>query len=198
MNEPPIEPESEEPAPTGELPATTGRLTQIGAVVGTPGYIPPEQAFGHKIDGRSDLYALACVAWWLLTASEVFPRAKDDSEVLRAHVQDPVPSLRARVKGWLPQGLEDVILECLEKRASQRPASAREMITRLRAIHVPDEYAWTDLRAAAWWSTYRPAGAPTASAETPTLAEPGNAASSEQPTLVGRQAPPRLLIPSDR
>jgi eukaryotic-like serine/threonine-protein kinase len=198
MNEPPPEPEPEVPVVPGSEVTSTGRLTQVGAVVGTPGYIPPEQAFGHKIDGRADLYALACVGWWLLTAGEVFPRAREETETIRAHVQDPVPSLRARVKGWLPQGLEDVILACLAKRASQRPASAREMIERLRAIHVPEEYAWTELRAAAWWSTHKPANAPTAGADMPTMPGAGIDSASEQPTLVGRQPAPRLIIPSER
>jgi serine/threonine-protein kinase len=192
MNEPPQEPEPELPAPSSDGVAPSGRLTQVGAVVGTPGYIPPEQAFGHKIDGRADLYALACVAWWLLTASEVFPRALEESETIRAHIQDPVPSLRARVKGWLPQGLEDVILACLAKRASGRPASTRDMIDRLRAIQVPAEHAWTEMRAAAWWHTYRPSHVPAASAETPTMAQPVSA--SDQATLVGK-APARLIIP---
>jgi serine/threonine protein kinase len=192
MNEPAAEPEPEMPAPDPDVVTPSGRLTQVGAVVGTPGYIPPEQAFGHKIDGRADLYALACVAWWLLTSGEVFPRAVEESETIRAHIQDPVPSLRARVKGWLPQALEDVIMDCLAKRASGRPASARVMIERLRAIHVPDEHAWTDARAAAWWATYRPSHVPAASAETPTMADAGSA--SEQPTIVGRQ-PARLIIP---
>jgi serine/threonine protein kinase len=193
MNEPPPEPEPDvPPLPGADGVAPSGRLTQVGAVVGTPGYIAPEQAFGSAIDGRADLYALACVGWWLLTASEVFPRAAEESETIRAHIQDPVPSLRARVKGWLPEGLEDVILACLAKRASDRPASAREMIERLRAIHVPDEHAWTEMRAAAWWHTYRPSHVPSASADTPTMAEPVSA--SEQATVVG-QKPPRLFIP---
>jgi hypothetical protein len=66
------------------------------------------------------------------------------------------------------------------------------MIEQLRAIHVPDEHAWTEFRAAAWWHTYRPSNVPAASAETPTMAEPVSA--SEQATVVG-QKPPRLIIP---
>lgn len=128
----------------------------VGSIVGTPGYIPPEQAFGMRIDGRSDLYALACVAWWLLTATEVYSRAVEEEETLRAHVTEPVPALRPRVNGWLPQGLEDVILACLAKDPDDRPHDARDLIKRLRAIEVPTEHAWTDERAASWWQNHQP------------------------------------------
>ncbi len=195
MNEPAM-PEPAGAPPSSDGYPTTGRLTQVGAVVGTPGYIAPEQAFGSAIDGRADLYALACVAWWLLTANEVFPRAADEGETIRQHVQDPVPSLRKRVKGWLPDGLEEVLLSCLAKRASDRPANAREMIERLRAIEIPEEHAWTELRAAAWWHTYRPSKGAKAGADEPTTQQP--AVSSEAPTIVGNkpaQQPGRLIMP---
>jgi serine/threonine-protein kinase len=173
------------------VPTPSGRLTQVGAVVGTPGYIAPEQAFGQKIDARSDLYALGCVAWWLLCAAEIFPRGTDEGETLRAHIQDAVPSLRARVKGWLPQGLEDLVHACLEKKASDRPHDAREMIERLRAIHIPEEYAWSELRAHAWWHQFRPAIV-VAAPEQATMA--GEPSASDQPTVVGR-APPKRIVP---
>ncbi len=143
------------------LVTPSGRLTQVGAIVGTPGYIPPEQAFGMKIDGRSDLYALACVAWWLLTATEVYSRALEEAETMRAHVSEPVPELRPKVNGWLPRGLEELILSCLAKDPDNRPADAREMIKRLRAIEIPPEEAWSDERAASWWQHHRPANVQT-------------------------------------
>ncbi|HEY0251195.1 MAG TPA: serine/threonine-protein kinase, partial [Kofleriaceae bacterium] len=88
------------------LPVTPGgsRLTQAGSVVGTPGYIAPEQATGTVIDARADLYALGCVAWWLLAGNEVFPRPTEDA-ARRSHAEEAVPDLRSRVRGWLPEGL---------------------------------------------------------------------------------------------
>jgi len=157
----------------------SGRLTMVGAVVGTPGYIPPEQAFGAKIDGRSDLYALGCVAWWLLTCTEVYSRALEENETIRAHVQDPIPALRPKVNGWLPQGLEDVILDCLAKKPAQRPKDAREMITRLRAIEIPAEHAWTDEKAASWWKNIKPSSV--------------EAIASDAATSIA----PRTLVPAD-
>jgi serine/threonine protein kinase len=155
-----------------QIVTPSGRLTIVGAVVGTPGYIPPEQAFGHKIDGRSDLYALACVAWWLLTANEVYARAREESETIRAHVQDPLPALRPKVRGWLPPELEDLIVACLAKWPDQRPRDAREMIQRLRAIEIPAEHAWTDAKAASWWGAYKPTSVQTLTPEAATSVAP--------------------------
>jgi serine/threonine protein kinase len=142
-------------APT-EGPRPSGRLTQAGAVVGTPGYIPPEMAFGSPIDARADIYALACVAWWLLTGREVYTRTNED-DVIAAHAHDPVPALRPLVRGWLPDELEAVILRCLAKRPQERPDDARRLLDELRAIRIPDEHAWTDERAHAWWAQHRAA-----------------------------------------
>ena len=132
------------------------RLTQVGSVVGTPGYIAPEAAYGERtIDGRADLYALGCVAWWLLTRSEVFPRQDEDARVI-AHAKDPVPPLRPVVKGWLPVELERIVESLLAKRPQERPDDARALAKQLRAIPIPAEHAWTDERAQAWWREHRP------------------------------------------
>jgi serine/threonine-protein kinase len=133
----------------------TTKLTRDGAVIGTPGYIPPEQATGQRADQRSDLYALGCVAWWLLTASEVFARP-DEETAIRSHVNEPVPPLRPRVKGWLPAELEAIVLGLLEKDPERRPEHARALAAALREIEIPEEHAWTEHRAQAWWFTYRP------------------------------------------
>jgi serine/threonine protein kinase len=131
------------------------RLTKIGAVVGTCGYIAPEQTEGKDTDGRSDLYALGCVAWWLLSASEVFVRHTDEMETLRAHCEEALPELRARVKGWLPAELDELVRALLAKRPDDRPADARAVATRLRAIEIPTEHAWTEAHADAWWVAHQ-------------------------------------------
>jgi len=173
----------------------SGRLTQVGAVVGTPGYLPPEQAFGMKIDGRSDLYALACVAWWLLTASEVYSRAIEEAETLRAHISEPVPPLRPKVSGWLPAGLEALIISMLAKDPEDRPASARDVIERLRAIEIPPEHAWSDERAASWWKNYKPNNVATLTSDAATSVAPRTIvpARSEGP----RNEPPSMASGAD-
>jgi len=145
------------PAPRSQeidLPRTS-KLTQAGAVVGTPGYIPPEQIAGTSADARSDLYALGCVAWWLLTGNEVYARP-DEESAIKSHVSEPVPALRPRVKGWLPPALEAIVIRLLAKDPDDRPADARELAAALRAIPIPDEEAWTEVRAQAWWFAHRP------------------------------------------
>jgi serine/threonine protein kinase len=137
---------------TTYAPTDSGeRLTSEGAVIGTPGYIPPEQALAASIDPRGDLYALGCVAWYLLVGAEVYPRTSED-EVLRAHVYDPIPSLRERVRGWLPIELERLIVQCLAKKPEERPPDARTLARALSAIEIPDEHAWTETEAQLWWS----------------------------------------------
>jgi serine/threonine-protein kinase len=127
------------------------RLTQQGVVIGTPGYIPPEQAVAAPLDPRGDLYALGCVAWFLLVGAEVYPRTSEE-EVMRAHVYDAIPNLRERVKGWLPIELERLIMQCLAKRPEERPADARTLARALDAIEIPMDEAWTDVEAQLWWS----------------------------------------------
>ncbi len=174
------------PAPRSqeiELPRTS-KLTQAGAVVGTPGYIPPEQVTGTGGDARSDLYALGCVAWWLLTAGEVFARPDEETSI-RAHVSEPVPHLRSRVKGWLPPQLEAIVIRLLAKDPDDRPADARELAALLREVPIPDEHAWTEARAQGWWAAHRPKPMITAES-TPLSVErllvPQNAPPAESPT----------------
>jgi hypothetical protein len=85
----------------------------------------------------------------------VFPRA-DEEAAIRSHAQEPVPPLRPRVRGWLPDELEDIVRSCLEKEAANRPADMRALYKLLRAIEVPAEHAWTDERAQGWWWANRP------------------------------------------
>ncbi len=140
--------------PGGALPGTP-RLTQMGAVLGTPGFMSPEQAKGLSLDGRSDLYALGCVAWWLLTGREVFP-AESDAAVYYNHLYEPVPNLMEQVQQWIPPQLALLITACLQKEAIHRPASAKDLADQLRAIELPPEFWWTAEKAQQWWQTYRP------------------------------------------
>ncbi|HEU0030501.1 MAG TPA: protein kinase [Kofleriaceae bacterium] len=139
------------------LPTTTDKLTQLGAMLGTPGFMAPEQILGMQLDGRADLYALGCVAWWLLEGNEVFKREGAEAKILHKHIYEPVPPLRERVRGWCPPELEVVLASCLAKDAEQRPANARALAAMLRAIPIPPEHAWTEDRARAWWEAYKPA-----------------------------------------
>jgi serine/threonine protein kinase len=135
---------------------TSEKLTQLGAMVGTPGFMAPEQILGMELDGRADLYALGCCAWWLLVGEEVFRRDEGGAKFLHKHIYDPMPSLRIAIRGWCPPALEEVITSCLAKEPAQRPANARALAARLKAIPIPDEHAWTEAKARAWWAEYKP------------------------------------------
>ncbi len=138
-----------------DLPGTP-KLTQLGAMLGTPGFMPPEQILGMQLDGRADIYALGCVAWWLLTGKEVFPRDGADAKILHKHIYDGVPALEGKVRGWCPPELHAVVAACLAKEANDRPTDARHLTAMLRAIVIPAEHAWTDAKALAWWIAYKP------------------------------------------
>ena len=107
-------------------PAGSGApgLTREGQVLGTPLYMAPEQATGdgRAVDGRSDLYALGAVAYYLLTGRPPF-EGEDGLAVLIAHARDPVvpPS---RVRAGIPEDLERVVLRCLAKDPAERFADA--------------------------------------------------------------------------
>ena len=114
--------------------ATTGdaavNLTQAGSVMGTATYFSPEQAQGHAVDPRSDLYSLGCVLYEMLTARAPFA---GDSPVAVAykHVQEqPVPP--SRINPNIPPALEAIDLKLLAKDPSQRYASAEDLRSDLR------------------------------------------------------------------
>ncbi len=133
-------------------------LTKAGTTAGTPAYMAPEIALGRTdIDGRADIYAFGCVAYFLLTGQPVF--AGDSVvAVALAHVRDtPVtPSLRSELT--IPLALEALILECLAKDPDARPGLAEEVDRRLEAIPLPD--AWTSDKAETWWELHRPTASP--------------------------------------
>jgi serine/threonine protein kinase len=137
------------------------KLTQMGAMLGTPGFMAPEQILGMQLDGRADLYALGCVMWWLLTGREVFAREGADAKILHKHIYDPLPSLRDTMKSWCPPELEAVLTTMLAKEPDERPRDARHLAAMLRAIPIPAEHAWSEAKAQAWWKSYKPAAAAT-------------------------------------
>jgi serine/threonine-protein kinase len=129
-------------------------LTVAGAFTGTPSYMPPEMALGQEpIDGRADIYALGCVAYWLLVGQRVF-EGKSAMQMMIDHVRTPPmpPSLRA--KQPIPPALERLVLRCLEKEPERRPVSVLELSRELRALGL--EERWSEARARVWWSEHAP------------------------------------------
>jgi serine/threonine-protein kinase len=129
------------------------RLTAQGVVGGTPTYLAPEVAEGRPADGRADLYALGCVAYWLLTGRPVF-EGESPLAIMLAHVRNqPVPPSQVSELA-VPSALEDLILACLEKDPSKRPRSADEL--RVRLLSCADADPWTQQEARRWWDVHQP------------------------------------------
>ncbi|HTJ85267.1 MAG TPA: serine/threonine protein kinase, partial [Polyangiaceae bacterium] len=128
-------------------------LTSKEGFLGTPHYMAPEQVRHKPVDGRADLYALGCVAFYLLTGRDVF-ESPTPAVIMVAHMTKPPPALAPLVAGWLPAGLATVIEMALQKEPAKRPATARAMRDLLVAIDIPAEHAWTRARAEAWWTAW--------------------------------------------
>jgi serine/threonine-protein kinase len=129
-------------------------LTDHGVVQGTPAFMPPEIVLGEqRIDGRADLYSLACTAYWALTAHTVF-HATSPAQMLLQHVQTPPVPPSERSELSIPRQLEAILLTCLEKDPKKRPASALHLESQL--ARVPCTEPWTNDRAREWWQTHAP------------------------------------------
>ncbi len=103
--------------------AGTG-LTSQGMVCGTPEYMSPEQARGHKLDQRSDLYAVGCIMYQMLTGRPPFESASA-VDVLHKHLhEDPIPP--SQLLGTEADPLESVCLKAMEKDANNRYSSSTE------------------------------------------------------------------------
>ncbi len=120
--------------PSAEI--TTGETATIdstpGTVMGTVGYMSPEQVRGGAIDQRSDIFALGCILYELLTGSRAFAghsSAETLASILRDQPHDLTDSGRR-----IPLGIDPIVRRCLEKRPDQRFQSARDLAFALRAV----------------------------------------------------------------
>lgn len=131
--------------------AGTAHLTHEGCLVGTPLYMSPEQATGDvPLDGRSDIYSLGAVAYFLLTGRTVFPH-ESVLRVLHALLNDPVQPLRT-LREDVSDSFQPVVLRCLEKAPEKRFADVASLVA---ALHECDTgTAWTQAQALEWWLAY--------------------------------------------
>jgi eukaryotic-like serine/threonine-protein kinase len=136
--------------------ADPGEMTVDGDTSGTPAYMSPEQALGEGgVDARSDLYAVGCVAYWLLTGTLVFKGVTAmETIVMHVHREPEPPSRRTSLP--VPAELEAIVLDCLAKNPADRPQTADELAARLASVPLARE--WSGIRAREWWDRHRPAG----------------------------------------
>jgi serine/threonine-protein kinase len=108
--------------------------SSVGMVVGTPDYMAPEQALGHAVDHRVDVYALGVILFEMVAGRRPFV-AKTAREVMVQHLTASVPRpSRLNPAGRIPEALEKLILACLAKNPERRPQSIKELEQRLRTI----------------------------------------------------------------
>ena len=111
---------------------TAVSVTEMGMVMGTVGYMSPEQARGEEADAPSDIFSFGCVLYEMATGRRAFARATQ-VETLAAILQDQTPKL-IEAGQEAPSELELIVTHCLEKKAEDRFHSARDLSFALRAL----------------------------------------------------------------
>ena len=122
-----------------------------GVIMGTPAYLAPEMALGADVDGRADVYALGCMAYYLLTGEQVFT-GDTLLKVISQHLQAVPTPPSQRTELPIPPTLEHLVLACLAKKPEDRP-QARQLAQSLEAIN---GMTWSDEEARRWWSRHHP------------------------------------------
>jgi eukaryotic-like serine/threonine-protein kinase len=141
--------------------ATSESLSTIPGqmAIGTPAYMSPEMALGETVDARTDIYALGCVAYFLLTGELVFGGEKAINLIAKHLQSEPIPPSQ-RTTQSIPPALDRLIMKALAKDPNSRPQSAHEFSEALS--WVPTD-AWGEKEADEWWkaqcraNTYTPA-----------------------------------------
>jgi hypothetical protein len=129
-------------------------FASTSVTTGTPAYMAPEAILGDsRVDTRSDVYSIGCVAYWMLTGQLVFT-ADSPMKMLMAHVEQAPPPPSHRVELPIPSELEAIVLACLDKNPDQRPQSAQVLWQSL--LDCRGRETWTPEMARRWWEGHLP------------------------------------------
>jgi len=120
----------------GVAKLTEGQATLTGQMLGTPAFMPPEQFTGAPIDGRSDIFSLGVVLYWMATGERPFPGESITAVSYKVVHTDPIPP--RKLNPSLPPKLENIILRCLEKNPSERFQTGHELARELAALRSGD------------------------------------------------------------
>lgn len=124
-----------------------GQITQIGAIVGTPHYMSPEQCQAHSdVDHRTDLYAVGCILYRMLTGRTIFT-ATDSRDILICH-RTTRPTEPREIEAAIPKEVNALIMRLVAKKPDDRFASASELLAQINRIKrslygTEDEFADT-------------------------------------------------------
>jgi serine/threonine protein kinase len=108
------------------------QLTSTGQILGTPAFMPPEQFTGAPIDGRSDLFSLGVILYWMATGEYAFSGETVTAVSYKVVNTEPVPP--RKLNPALPSAFDQIILKCLAKAPSDRYASGEELAHDLAAL----------------------------------------------------------------
>ena len=134
--------------------ATELNLTRDHAVGGTPAFMAPEQVMSDRpLDGRSDIYAVGCLAYWLVTGQLVFT-GRTAIEIMMHHAKTVPVAPSARTEVAISKRFDAAVLACLEKDPNSRPATADALAAMLAGI---GPTAWTLEKRLKWWEAHHPA-----------------------------------------
>ncbi|WP_372369541.1 protein kinase [Candidatus Uabimicrobium sp. HlEnr_7] len=119
-------------------------------IVGSPYFMAPELAISEEIDIKVDVYSFGCTAYWLLSGRYIF-HGKNILSLITQHVNENPKPLSQVSKFEIPQELDDLIVECLQKKPQKRP-SIKEIRQRLENIKL--EKNWSLESSQVWWEKY--------------------------------------------
>jgi serine/threonine-protein kinase len=134
--------------------AVTETLITAQQLIGTPAYMAPEVILGKDdVDRRADVYAIGCVAFFLLTGTRVFQDGTQMQSLIDHVHAEPIPP-SARIGQPFTKELDRLVLDCLRKNPDERPRDAAALLDRISSSHLAG--AWSDAHARSWWQARLP------------------------------------------
>jgi|GEM_PF-4376736 len=162
--------------------ATDGLQTKVGAIVGTPAYMSPEQAMGTGIDARADLYSLGVILYHMLVGRPPFKAADPRGLLFQQVSMEPKP-----LPDTVPELVTRLVTTLMEKERDERPPTASAALAAFERVYQqlqPDDTPWTPLLETPTErpeSRLAPSPAPRASASPPPPPPPSSSKASAPP-----------------